>query len=221
MTSLDDLVSEYVLGVLPAEQRRDIELLVADSSHVRRQVDAAAEALTLGAAHGLPPVAAPRALRDRLMTTLAGPDRFAPFLPELATLFELPADTLRALLARADGAGTFWESRLDATDLPGTELFHFEVGPTLAAAGAAGGVLRLRPGATFPRHSHGGDETTFVLEGALRVDKQLFGPGAIVGAAKGAIHEFSAAPERSLLIMVLHHGITFTDSRSTVGATWT
>jgi putative transcriptional regulator len=219
--SFEDLLSEYVLGTLPSEQRRQIDVLVADSPQVRCQVDAAAEALALGVAQGLGPVAAARPLRERLMATLASPDRFAPFLPALMKLFELPAETIRVLLARAETDGAFWETRLDSVDLPGTELFHFQVGPHLAVGGAAGGVLRLRPGATFPRHTHGGEETTFVLEGALRIENQLVGPGATFDAAMGATHEFSAAPERSLLIMVLHHGITFSDSTSAVGAIWT
>ena len=208
----EDVLSEYVLGTLPAEQRREVDVLVADSPSVRREVEVAREALALGAAQELPVVMAPRPLRDRLMATLASPDRFAPFMPALSKLFELPADTIRGLLARAETAGAFWESRLNDHDLAGIELFHFPVGPTLAADGAAGGVLRLRPGATFPHHSHGGDETNFVLEGAMRVDNQLVGPGAAVEIAKGASHTYSAAPERSLLLMVLHRGITFVDA---------
>jgi len=215
--SLDELMSEYALGNLPSEARHEVEQVLASSSHLRHELDAAAEALAIGVAQGLPTVAAPRPLRDRLMATLAGPDRFAPFVPALSKLFELPVEAIRSLLARADGEGAFWESRLDQTDLPGTELFHFQVGPTLAAAGAAGGVLRLRPGATFPRHTHGGDETTFVLEGAYCIDKKLVGPGATFHTPKGAIHQFSAAPERSLLVMVLHHGISFDNLGSIAG----
>jgi putative transcriptional regulator len=208
---LDDLLPEYTLGTLPEEQRREVDSLLADSPLARRQADAAAEALAVGVAQSLPIVAPPRALRDRLMATLGGPERFAPFFPALSRLFDLPADTLRGLLARAETQGAFWESRLGATDLPGVELFHFPVGPTLAAEGAAGGVLRLRPGAIFPRHTHGGEETTFVLEGALRMDKQLVGPGATIVTSKGDVHTFTAAPERSVLVMVLHRGISFVE----------
>jgi len=221
MKSVDDLISEYVLGTLPNEERRQVDLMVAESSHLRREADATGEALALGMAQGLPPLAVPRALRDRLMATLSSPDRFAPFMPALSKLFELPADTIRGLLARADTSGAFWESWLGEQDLPGIELFHFPVGPTLAADGAAGGVLRLRPGATFPRHTHGGDETNFILEGAMQVDNQLAGPGTMIAVAKGASHEYSASPERSLLIMVLHRGITFGDSSSIRGSSGT
>lgn len=211
MTSLDELMAEYVLGTLTEEERREVDLKIARSPQARREMDAAGEALAVGMTQGLPALAVPHALKDRLMATLSSPDRFAPFLPALSKLFELPFDTLRGLLARADSHGAFWETRLGEQELPGIELFHFPVGPTLAADGAAGGVLRLRPGATFPRHTHGGDETNFILEGAMRIDQQLAGPGAMITVAKGASHEYSASPERSLLIMVLHRGITFGD----------
>lgn len=211
MRPIDDLLPEYTVGTLPEEQRREVDSAIAQSPLVRREADAAAEALAAAVAHSLPSVTPPRALRDRLMATLGGPERFAPFFPTLSRLFDLPFETLRGLLARAEGHGASWESRLGATDLPGVELFHFPVGPTLAADGAAGGVLRLRPGAVFPRHTHGGEETTFVLEGALRMDQQLVGPGATIVTSKGDVHTFTAAPERSVLVMVLHRGIAFVD----------
>ena len=209
MKSFDELLPEYTLGTLSGGERREVDAMIADSPQARREMDIAAEALAVVVARSLPTGAAPRALRDRLMATLSGPERFAPFLPALSKLFELPFDTLRGLLARAETQGPFWESRLGTTQLPGIELFHFPVGPTLAAEGAAGGVLRLRPGATFPRHTHGGHETNFVLEGALRLDQQLAGPGAAIDVAKGEVHTFTAAPERAVLVMVLHRGIAF------------
>jgi len=207
----DDLIPEYLLGTLPAAERRAVEETLAASPALRRQVDALGEALALAAAQAVapPPVPpAPPALRARLLATVAGVDRFAPFLDDLTCLFELPTDAIRALLARIDDQRAGWQRRLAGVALETSELFHFAVGATLAAGGAAGGVLRVRAGGSFPAHHHDGDETSYVLEGACDVDGRALGPGATIEMKGGSSHDCRAMPERDLVVMVLHHGIT-------------
>jgi putative transcriptional regulator len=207
------LIPDYLLGALSREQQRALDALIAGSPAFRREVDAAAEALA-GASHALAPVPAPPALRTRLLDTIGSVDRFAPFLDDLVALFELPAASLRRLLARIDdhraqdAGGPAWETRLMGVDLHGSELFHFPVGPQLAARGAAGGVLRVRPSTTFPRHSHHGREVTYVLEGGYLADGRRYGPGARIEMTAGTSHDYQSAPGRDLVIIVLHHGIT-------------
>lgn len=212
MKASDDLIPAYLLDALPADQRRAVDEELAASPALRARVDALAEALALAAADAvapgpLPPP--PTALRARLLATVAGVDRFAPFLDDLTRLFELPAQAIRTLLARIDGPREAWQRRLAGVALETSELFHFAVGPGLAAAGAAGGVLRIRAGGSFPSHHHDGDEITYVLEGACAVDGRPLGPGATIEMKRGSTHDCRALPERDLVVMVLHHGITF------------
>jgi quercetin dioxygenase-like cupin family protein len=198
-------IAEYLVGHLSEQERNDADALMAASPSLRREVDEAAEALAL-AAEALPPLPPSPSARARLVDALGGVDRFAPFLDDLTRLFELPAAAIRGLLARIDGQE--WETAVLGVPLQGAELFHFAVGPNLAATGAAGGVLRLRPEVVFPQHSHHGNETTFVLEGGYCVDGRVHGPGSTIEMSAGSQHDYRSAPGRDLVLMVLHRGIT-------------
>jgi hypothetical protein len=178
------------------------EFLVGDEPPSRGEVDEAGAVI----AASLDPVAPSPAARGRLLHDLGTADRFAPFLADLTRLFELPVESVRKLLARIDGRQ--WENTLLGVQLLGAELFHFPVGPQLAAGGAAGGVVRVRPDVTFPAHRHHGDETTYVLEGGYRLDGRVLGPGSVIEMAAGSTHDYRSAPGRDLVMMVLHRGIT-------------
>jgi quercetin dioxygenase-like cupin family protein len=203
--SILDLIPDYVLGALPADEQRQIDALLAQSPDLRREVDRVSEALA-GTTAGVAPVAPSTSLRARLLQTVNSVDRFAPFIADLTRLFELPVETIRKLLARIDGPE--WERELLGVQLHGSELFHFPVGPQLRATGAAGGVLRVGAGVTFPQHRHHGDEVTYVLEGGYLADGRVHGPGSTIEMTGGTAHDYQAAPERDLVIMVLHRGIT-------------
>lgn len=198
-----DLIPDYVLGALPADEQREVDDLVARSPELQREVDRVTEALAVTASDTAAP---PPSLRARLLETLSGVDRFAPFLDDLTRIFELPVATIRKLLARIDDHE--WETSLLGVPLESAELFHFPVGPRLRETGAAGGVVRIKAGALFPQHRHNGDELTYVLEGGYIADGRTHGPGAIIPMATGTEHHYQAAPERDLVIIVLHRGIT-------------
>jgi len=117
-------------------------------------------------------------------------------------------EVLQDLLQRIDDASWTWETSLMGVALHGAELFHFAVGPQLGAEGAAGGVLRVRPGVTFPRHSHHGSEITYVLDGGYVADGRSYGPGTQIEVIAGTAHDYRSAPGRDLVLIVLHHGIT-------------
>jgi hypothetical protein len=208
---LVDLIPDYLLGALPAEEQQALDALCNRSAEFRREVDRVAENLAL-AAQALTPVASrrpPPAVRERLLKTVGGVDRFAPFLEDLHRLFELPVEAIRGLLARIDDATRPWERSLLGVPLAAAELFHFAVGPRLAAGGGAGGVLRLRAGGSFPVHRHHGNEVTYVLEGGYLADGTVYGPGSSIQMISGTSHDYRAAPGRDLIIMVLHRGISF------------
>jgi putative transcriptional regulator len=204
MNHLLPLLPAYVLGELAADEAREIEAMSAESPALRREIAQLAEALAR-TAESLPRVRPTASLRARLLDTLTSVERFAPFLDDLTRLFDLPAASIRRLLARIDG--TDWDTTLQGVRLQGTELFHFQVGPGLAAAGAAGGVVRVRAGVTFPRHTHHGNETTYVLEGGYVTGGRTYGPGTALEVTTGTEHVYVAAPERDLVIAVLHRGI--------------
>jgi hypothetical protein len=203
------LIAEYLVGHLSEQQQRDADASLAASPSLRREVDEASEALAL-AVETLPPLPPSPSARARLIDALSGADRFAPFLDDLTRLFELSAAAMRRLLARIDRPE--WETTLLGVPLGGAELFHFAVGPDLAATGAAGGVLRLRPEVVFPRHRHHGDETSYVLEGGYCVDGQVHGPGSTIEMSAGSQHDYRSAAGRDLVLMVLHRGITILTS---------
>ena len=71
--------------------------------------------------------------------------------------------------------------------------------------------MRLRPGATFPRHRHLAPEVSFVLAGVLVESGHRYEPGAVVESASGSEHEYTAGPGRDLLVVSLHGGIAFAD----------
>jgi quercetin dioxygenase-like cupin family protein len=184
---------------------RIAELVLGEPPSSRREADEAADAIALPAEALAPLTPAPE-VRARLLDTLGGVERFAPFFDDLVRMFELPLVTIRRLLARIDGHQ--WESSLLGVPLVGSELFHFPVGPTLAASGAAGGVVRIRPQVTFPMHRHHGHETTYVLEGGYCAEGRVHGPGSIIEMPAGTEHDYLSAPGRDLVLMVLHRGIT-------------
>jgi anti-sigma factor ChrR (cupin superfamily) len=193
-----DLLTELALGTLPEPERAEIEAALAGSPALRQELERMREAVT-GAALALDPMEPSPGARQRLMKALDGPDRFGTFFEALARLFDLPAEAMRAVLARIDDAGAW----VDA--LPGTKLIDFAAGPGLGAADA--GLVRLEPGAAFPRHRHLGDETTLVLEGTMIDGGVSYRPGSVVKHAFDSVHDYSAGAERPLVIAVLHHGI--------------
>ena len=50
-------------------------------------------------------------------------------------------------------------------------------------------LLRARPGAVLPRHSHSGNELTVVLQGAYVIDDQVFSVGCLEDADEGITHQ--------------------------------
>jgi ChrR Cupin-like domain len=149
----------------------------------------------------------PPAARARLLEAVAGPGRFAPLLDAIRRLTDLTGDALSALLLRID-APTGW---IDGS--PGIRYFHFAPGP--AAAAPEAGIVRLAPGATFPRHRHIGNEVSLVLEGTLIDDTgQRHGPGSRMPSGAGSEHSYTAGPGKDLVLISMHGGIEFSDPAS-------
>jgi anti-sigma factor ChrR (cupin superfamily) len=193
-------LSDYVLGVASAEDRAEIEREMAASQDLRREIDLLTEAMAEAAVSDLAPLPVPPAGRARLLAAIGSGERFAPLVARLASLFDLPAATVRALLDKIDD-GAAWIGGF----APGLRFFNFTPGPRHLAAEA--GFVRLAPGAIFPRHRHLGHETTLILEGWMRDGDQRFGPGSLIEHEKDSEHGWVNDGPGDLVVVSVHHGL--------------
>jgi len=156
-------------------------------------------------ADALEPVEPSAGLKDRLLRSARGADRWAPFLDRVADLFDVAAATAREYLGRiADPAQ--WQAAI----AEGIELVHLEGGPRVAHVDV--GLTRVAAGTDFPRHTHGGGETTLVLQGRyLDSDGSEVGPGDLIVLPAGSAHAFSALPGEDLIFAVVVDSLSFDD----------
>lgn len=193
-----DLLAEFVLGVLSADETARVSAAVTDSPTLAGEVRQAARAVA-ALTDALPVARVDPRVRARLLATLSGPERFKEFFPTLRAWYDLDDDQLRAVLARIDDGTSF----VDAP-MPGVRYFNFSAGPS--ALGKEAGVLTMAPGAHFPSHVHLGVERSMVLEGTLVLGDSRLHAGDVVEVSAGSQHDFSAGPERPLVLVVLHDG---------------
>jgi len=67
-------------------------------------------------------------------------------------------------------------------------------------------LVWARPGARHPRHRHGGDENILVLQGAIRDERGVYGPGEICRSARGSSHSEEAMPGEDCICYVTYYG---------------
>jgi hypothetical protein len=143
-------------------------------------------------ASGLEPLAPPAELRERLLQSLRGPERFTPFAPDIARGFGLTADAVRAALQRIVEPDV-WQPAI----LPGS---WFTATDALRQARTV--ISRLPAGTRIPMHRHAGRELTYVLDGELLEDgvKQL-GPGDLLEMNAGSRHALDVAESGECLVV--------------------
>jgi len=137
-------------------------------------------------------------LRARLLAEIVTPRRrFAPLFDALTELFDLGDEALAAVFERAASASE-WRS----SPVPQTRLLHLAGGPR--AAGADNGLVRLAAGATFPLHTHLGQERVLVLDGGYKDEQsgRLYLAGDLHEMPAGSAHAYTALPARELLLAV-------------------
>ena len=139
--------------------------------------------------------------RARLLAAVGqSEERFAPLFAKLMRLFDLSAEALRAIFARA-GKETEWEPG----PLPWVSLFHFQGGP--AVAGLDTGFVRLQKGMPFPLHRHSASERVLVLEGGyFDHEQRWYGPGDVHDMSDGTQHALQMNSERDVLLAVAMAG---------------
>jgi hypothetical protein len=155
-------------------------------------------------------------VRLRLLATLGGVERFAPFFDELRALVGLDLPALERELAKIDWTSDGPPESSSASDaaagwqrapFPGVRYLDFTPGP--AAGVAEAGLVRVAAGGHFPRHVHVARERACVLEGIVILEGRTHHPGTIIDSPAGSRHEFWAGPQRDLVLMVAHGGIHF------------
>jgi hypothetical protein len=191
-----DLIPDYVLGTLSAEETREVEEALASSEDLRREADALREAFG-GLALALPSRRPSSDVKMRLLKSIAA-EPYAPFAAGLSRYFDLAVDKVRDLLKWAADPSTSW------TDgpLPGIRLLDFPGGPRVATCDV--GFVRLPAGLHFPWHRHPGYEVNFIIEGSIRdFDGTIYGPGQAIEKAAGTEHEFFVGTDRDVVLGVV------------------
>jgi anti-sigma factor ChrR (cupin superfamily) len=63
-------------------------------------------------------------------------------------------------------------------------------------------LIRMRPGAQYPAHHHGGTEQCYVIEGDLRVGDEVFTAGDYRYARSDSLDEVSSTVSGCLLFLI-------------------
>ena len=142
---------------------------------------------------------------ERLMQVVSDPpNRYAPFVSRLATLWDLPEDEVWPTLARSRELAAFRR-----TPLPGVRLIDVAGGPKTRDLRVS--LVRFAPGMRFPRHRHPGREVTFVLQGSYTDSSGLaVGPGEMHEMSTGTEHAFVVGASEPCVAAVVQVAIEFT-----------
>jgi hypothetical protein len=144
----------------------------------------------------LDPETPPASVRERLLHTARGTQRYAPFAATLARVFDLSVARMRQLLLEATDKAAF-----ERAIVPGLRVIHFAAGP--AIIGRHAGLARVRQGFEFPLHRHQVEEVTFILEGMLvESDGSVYGAGDILVRGPGTDHTLSVIEDSVLATLV-------------------
>ncbi|MEJ7599162.1 MAG: cupin domain-containing protein [Kofleriaceae bacterium] len=180
MTDVKHLLPLYALGILDATEARTVEHAVASDPALAAELASFQDTthdLTL-------PVAPSPEVKARLMASIGG-GPFEKLSARMASLFDVTVDKARELLGLIERPASWF------TEVPGIDLVHFDGGP--AFAGADCGFIRLAAGATFPPHTHLGEEVSLVIIGTLQDDAgRLYQPGDELVQTEGSAHHITA-----------------------------
>lgn len=159
---------------------------MSDNQHDRDDEDAWALL-----ASTLDPIEAPRALRDRLLADVRGPERFTRFVPDVARRFALSADAARAALRQIPNPDA-WQPGL----MLGARIIPIEHDALYLM------LARLPAGTRIGRHPHFAREITMVLDGVLREDSGArYTDGAVCDMAPGTEHAVEVAGDDECLVV--------------------
>jgi putative transcriptional regulator len=176
-----ELLPLYALGILEGDEVSVVERAVAGDAELAAEL--ASYQQTAGAIGAvIQPVQPSPEVEARLLAAVGG-GRFEAFSARLARMYDVTLDRARELLGLLERPAS-WIPQV----VPGISLIDFEGGPAAAAADC--GFVRLAPGATFPPHTHIGEEMTTILSGRIRdiTNDFVLGPGDDYVRVPGSTH---------------------------------
>ncbi|MGF1658595.1 MAG: ChrR family anti-sigma-E factor [Rubrimonas sp.] len=190
----DDMLAAYAAGAAT----EGVSLLVAAHltycGRCRREV-ASLEAIA-GAMLRSAPAAEPPSL-DRAFALLDAPE--APSPKPVRDAGPLPRPV-------ADAVGAPFEQIRWRFRIPGVSEHEIDLGGAERVS-----LLRVRPGAGVPSHTHTAEEATLVLTGALQDRGARFGVGDVAVATPEDDHHPNAAPgEECVCLVVMAGNLRFT-----------
>jgi len=192
-TRPEDLMAGYLLGELFADERGQIESIMATGSVASPGEAAALAAVHSVALYTIPTRPSPRVL-ENLLASLQGRKRLLPFRDRVADFLDVDIDTAYTVLTTVD-------HRVGWTDGDaGVRARTVLSGDREVEAS----LLRAGPGTVLPRPSPVTSSEMMVLQGELRdEDGAVAGPGARLSRAKGSRyrHEVQDGDEAVILIL--------------------
>jgi anti-sigma factor ChrR (cupin superfamily) len=194
-SSLDEDVREqtalYAIGALPEVQRRAFEEHLATGCEACQTELNKWSPVVAALTDGVKPVAAMPATRAALLARVRAAAKPSPLRRHLQ-LNEAGDGANEMFVNRA--AESVWQD----SDVPGVRI---RVLYTDAPRNQFSALVRMAPGASYPRHVHGGPEECLVLEGDLRLGREVFGPGDYQRAPTGSSHDVQRTEHGCLLLI--------------------
>ena len=201
MEHLDDILPDWLLGTLEPARRDAASRHLDGCARCRAELarlTPAVDALGTLVAPEPPPAAA----LPRLMGHMEGPGRFARQAEQVAAFLDLTRERALCLLESISDPNPWMPGPVE-----GVELMPVETGP--AREGMMAAVVRLLPGARYPRHTHQGREWNLVLEGGFREDNgHEVWPGDELEKPDGSLHDFTALQGPACICLTVLDGVT-------------
>lgn len=196
-TRLQELAAAYALGALERPDAARLEALAASDPDIRGEVDAFLTVARQLVGRVIP-VAPPPELRSAILarirsTPQLGRGPAGEAKPESAPLSEVPTPDVSGFrFIRPDEAE--WVSLS-----PGlrTQTLATNVRSNYAMV-----YLELAPGATYPQHSHSGNEELFVVSGDLVSEGHTLKAGDFFHSESGTVHHDLYSPNGCRAIVV-------------------
>lgn len=151
-------------------------------------------------ARSVEPEAATDALKARILASSQRAGTYGVFADRVARIFDLPVDEVYGLLRSLEDPASW---RPGITE--GIDMIPVMAGPK--HPGAIATFTKLRPGATFPRHAHVGDEVTLVMAGGFRDSSGVeIERGDELYEASGSTHDFVVLEGEDCIAAVIIDG---------------
>jgi putative transcriptional regulator len=196
---VDDELAELALDLLPPGARGQVVLHLDGCERCRRELALVHESVA-GIAALASPARPPPDLRRRLLGTIAGPSRYAPFVDRVARFFGIDAREASSAL-EAITANDAWING----PMPGMATAKLPSRPKVPGQTAV--FLRSEVGAHCPNHRHLGEERLFILEGGIvESDGTAFHAGDLVVKPAGSSHAFHVLDDEPCIAAYLLEG---------------